>query len=83
MDSDVVGDEYDLRDVPYVQYFSENYAFHAAYWHDAFGSPKSHGCINLSPSDARWLFHWTDPAVPLLWHGAFSLRGGTPVHITP
>lgn len=81
MSSDEVGDEFDLSDVPYVQYFSEGYALHAAYWHDAFGTPKSHGCINLSPSDARFLFHFTDPPVPMAWHGAFSLRRGTLVSI--
>jgi hypothetical protein len=83
MDSDEVGDEFDLRDVPYVQYFSDGFAFHAAYWHDTFGTPHSHGCVNLSPSDSRWLFHWTDPPVPQAWHGAMSLRGGTLVYISP
>ncbi len=83
MDSDDVGDEFDLRDVPYVQYFSEGFAFHAAYWHDTFGTPHSHGCVNLSPSDARWLFHWTDPPVPQAWHGAMSLHDGTLVYISP
>ena len=83
MDSDEVGDEFDLRDVPYVQYFSEGFAFHAAYWHDTFGTPHSHGCVNLSPIDSRWLFHWTDPPVPQAWHGAMSLRGGTLVYISP
>jgi L,D-transpeptidase-like protein len=83
MDSDEVGDQFDLRDVPYVQYFSEGFAFHAAYWHDTFGTPHSHGCVNLSPSDSRWLFHWTDPPVPQAWHGAMSLRGGTLVYISP
>jgi lipoprotein-anchoring transpeptidase ErfK/SrfK len=82
MDGDEVGDEFDLRDVPYVQYFTEGYALHAAYWHDAFGLPKSHGCVNLSPLDARALFHLTEPAVPQAWHGAFA-RGGTLVSITP
>jgi hypothetical protein len=83
MDSDEVGDSFDLRDVPYVQYFSEGFAFHAAYWHDTFGTPHSHGCVNISPSDSRWLFHWTDPPVPQTWHGAMSLRGGTLVYISP
>jgi hypothetical protein len=82
MSGDEVGDEYDLGDVPYVQYWSGGYAFHAAYWHDAFGTPKSHGCVNLSPIDARWLFHFTEPSVPRGWHGAFSLREGTLVSIT-
>ncbi|HEY6723413.1 MAG TPA: L,D-transpeptidase [Polyangiaceae bacterium] len=83
MSNDEVGDEFDLRDVPYVQYFQDGYAFHAAYWHDAFGSPRSHGCINLSPADARWLFHFTGPAVPRAWHSALSLREGTLVYIHP
>jgi lipoprotein-anchoring transpeptidase ErfK/SrfK len=83
MDSDAEGAEFDLRDVPYVQYFQDGFALHAAFWHDSFGQPYSHGCINLSPLDARALFHMTDPPVPQTWHGAMSLRGGTLVHITP
>lgn len=83
MDSDTEGAEFDLRDVPYVQYFKEGYALHAAFWHDSFGQPYSHGCVNLSPLDARALFHMTNPPVPQTWHGAMSLSGGTLVHITP
>jgi hypothetical protein len=83
MDGDEVGDEYDLRDVPYVQYFHEGYALHGVYWHDGFGAPRSHGCVNLSPHDARWLFGWTTPTVPVEWHGAMSLLGGTLVAIHP
>lgn len=75
MDGDDVGDEFDLHEVPYVQYFKEGFAFHAAYWHDGFGVPRSHGCVNLSPLDARWLFAWTEPHVPAAWHGAMSTRG--------
>jgi hypothetical protein len=82
MDGDDVGDEFDLRDVPYVQYFKDGFAFHAAYWHDAFGTPRSHGCVNLSPLDARWLFAWTAPSVPTAWHGAMS-NHGTLVSIHP
>jgi lipoprotein-anchoring transpeptidase ErfK/SrfK len=83
MSGDELGDEFDLRDVPYVQYFREGYALHAAYWHDSFGKPRSHGCINLSPADARWLFHWSDPPVPPAWHGAMTLRNGTLVYVHP
>lgn len=83
MAGDEEGDEFDLRDVPYVQYFKEGYALHGAYWHDRFGTPRSHGCINLSPQDAQWLFEWTDPHVPPAWHGAMSLREGTLVSIHP
>lgn len=73
---------FDLRDVPYVQYFSGGYALHAAYWHDDFGQPKSHGCINLSPRDAKWLFGWTQPALPERWHGVLS-EEGTWINIHP
>lgn len=83
MTGDEIGDAFDLGEVPYVQYFSEGYALHAAYWHDAFGTPRSHGCVNLSPLDARYLFHHTEPAVPRGFHGAFSLREGTLIEITP
>lgn len=83
MDGDEVGDEFDLRDVPWVQYFTAGYALHAAYWHDGFGTPRSHGCINLSPIDAAWLFEWTDPPVPERWHGALSLREGTLIYVHP
>ncbi|MBC7171427.1 MAG: L,D-transpeptidase, partial [Polyangiaceae bacterium] len=40
---------------------------HAAFWHDAFGERRSHGCVNLSPSDARYIFEFTQPALPPGW----------------
>jgi lipoprotein-anchoring transpeptidase ErfK/SrfK len=83
MDGDDVGDEFDLRDVAFVQYFTEGYALHAAYWHDDFGTPRSHGCINLAPRDAAWLFEWTTPEVPKEWHAGLALRGGTIVYTHP
>ncbi len=67
---------YQIDDVPYVQYFQGGYALHAAFWHDAFGQPKSHGCINLSPRDALWLFGQTEPKLPDGWHGVYSGRAG-------
>jgi L,D-transpeptidase-like protein len=81
MSSEVVGEEFELKDIPYVQYFQEGYALHAAYWHDDFGIPRSHGCINLSPEDARWLFGWTEPQVPPTWHGARAAEGGSVVYV--
>jgi lipoprotein-anchoring transpeptidase ErfK/SrfK len=83
MDSTVVGEEFSLRDVPYVQYFEGSYALHAAYWHDGFGEPRSHGCINLAPIDAQWLFGWTGPTLPEKWHGVLArpLSSGTPIWI--
>jgi hypothetical protein len=59
---------FQLRDVPYIQYFENGYALHAAYWHDVFGTPRSHGCVNLAPIDAHRIFFWTDPPVPDGWH---------------
>jgi len=81
MSSDEVGEEFELRDVPYVQYFEKGYALHGAYWHDRFGTPKSHGCINLAPEDARRLFFFTEPALPVGWHGVLKALTGTVVFI--
>lgn len=77
MASNETGEEFELRDVPYVQYFEDGYALHGAYWHDRFGVPKSHGCINLAPEDARRVFAWTEPQVPTGWHGALLPLQGT------
>jgi len=68
-------DPYEMREVPWVQYFSDDFALHGVYWHDGFGSPRSHGCVNLSPIDARFLFHFTSPGVPRAWHGVVAPRG--------
>ncbi len=59
-----------LADVPYTQYFRPPFAIHTAYWHEDFGMPKSAGCVNVSPEDGRFLFDWTDVAVPAGWQGA-------------
>ena len=59
--TDASTSSYYLEDVPYTMYFHEDFALHGAYWHDAFGSKRSHGCVNLSPRDAKWLFQWTTP----------------------
>jgi lipoprotein-anchoring transpeptidase ErfK/SrfK len=63
---------FQLKDVPYIQYFESGYALHAAYWHDVFGTPRSHGCVNLAPVDAHRIFMWTDPPVPEGWHSVTS-----------
>lgn len=84
MSSNELGEEFELQDVPYVQYFDKGgYALHGAYWHDRFGVPKSHGCINLAPEDARRIFFWTEPAVPQGWHGALLPLRGTVLFIHP
>ncbi|MDM8520721.1 L,D-transpeptidase [Anaerolineales bacterium HSG6] len=53
-----MNDYYYLEDVRATMFFTESYAFHAAYWHDDFGRYKSHGCVNMSPVDADWMFNW-------------------------
>ena len=78
MDADDPENHFELRDVPWVQYFEAGYALHAAYWHDDFGRMRSHGCVNLSPIDARRLFFWTDPALPEGWHGVKANGGMGP-----
>ncbi|MEX1367218.1 MAG: L,D-transpeptidase [Nannocystaceae bacterium] len=68
---------YSIDDVPWTQYFSGSVALHGAFWHAGFGQVRSHGCVNLSPADARWLFGFTDPPLPTDWHAA-SPTDGTP-----
>ena len=57
-------DAYDLQSVPWVQYFDESISLHGTYWHDLFGYRRSHGCVNLSISDSRWVFEWMTQAEP-------------------
>jgi hypothetical protein len=79
MDGDgvVAGDlPYSIEDVPFVQYYEGSYALHAAFWHSNFGREMSHGCVNLSPLDAKRVFFWTEPKLPRGWHGVWS----TPEH---
>ncbi len=66
---------YYLSEVPFTQFFHMPFALHAAYWHDCFGEPKSGGCVNLSPEDAKWLFGWTEPELPEGWHAVRSGDG--------
>ena len=55
-------------DVPGVGWTSlfvgEGVAIHSTYWHNNYGEPMSHGCVNVSPEDAKWIFRWTQPSVP-------------------
>lgn len=62
---DLASNGFDLPGVPWICYISENgVAFHGTYWHNDFGKPRSHGCINLPPQAARWIYRWTQPVVP-------------------
>jgi lipoprotein-anchoring transpeptidase ErfK/SrfK len=55
---DMKGPGYYLPDVPYVMFFYRDYGLHGTYWHNNFGTPMSHGCVNLRTEDAAWLFNW-------------------------
>jgi hypothetical protein len=67
-------DPYSVATVPWTQYFSDDgLALHTAYWHDAFGTKRSHGCVNLAPRDARWLYYWSDPQMPPGWTSASGI----------
>lgn len=86
MDDLNAGEEsYLIEDVPWTMYFEGSYALHAAFWHHSFGRVRSHGCVNLAPADARWVFQWSTPTLPAAWHGMFADEAhvGTWIYITP
>lgn len=62
--ADMAGPGYYLRSVPYTMYFYKSYAIHGTYWHNNFGQPMSHGCVNMKTEEAAWLYEWTDPPIP-------------------
>jgi len=66
---DIASNGFDLPGVPWVIYIKDNgISFHGTYWHNDYGRPRSHGCINLTPQAARWLYRWTTPTVPFDKH---------------
>lgn len=67
--SDLGDDRYRIEDVPWTQYFDGSIALHGAFWHAQYGIVHSHGCVNLSPRDARYVFTHTWPEIPEGWHG--------------
>jgi hypothetical protein len=60
----MTGPDYYLPEVPYTMYFYRGYGLHGAYWHNNFGQPMSHGCVNLKIDEAKQLFEWADPVIP-------------------
>jgi len=64
----MTGPGYDLPNVPYTMYFYKGYGIHGTYWHNNFGHPMSHGCINMRTSDAAWLFNWASIGTPVVTH---------------
>jgi hypothetical protein len=65
-------DPYVAQAVPFVLFFDKGRALHGTYWHDRFGSQRSHGCVNLAMADAAWLFGWAPPALPGGWRGIYG-----------
>jgi lipoprotein-anchoring transpeptidase ErfK/SrfK len=77
-------DYYNLPNVKWVQYFYQAYAFHGTYWHNDFGRPKSHGCLNMTNADAKWLFDWAGPKWDgkTVWFNSTEDNPGTLVIVT-
>ncbi len=61
--SRALGTYYYLPNVPYIMYFNKGYGIHGAYWHNNFGTPMSHGCVNVAIPDAEKLFYWSGPTI--------------------
>jgi lipoprotein-anchoring transpeptidase ErfK/SrfK len=57
--ADMTGPGYYLPNVPYVMYFYNGYGIHGTYWHNNFGTPMSHGCVNLAPEEAAWVYEFS------------------------
>ncbi len=62
---DMSGPGYFLPQVPYTMYFFQGYGIHGTYWHNAFGRPMSHGCVNLPTDEAQWFFNFADVGTPV------------------
>ncbi len=75
---------YYLPGVKWVQYFYRDYGFHGTYWHNNFGNPMSHGCINMTNADAKWLFDWAGPTWDgkTTWYKSTQENPGTFVIVT-
>jgi lipoprotein-anchoring transpeptidase ErfK/SrfK len=69
-------DAYYLEDVPWTMYFDQARALHGAYWRANLGFPQSHGCVNLSIGDSRWIFDWAEIGD---WVYVWDPSGETPV----
>lgn len=73
---------YDLPGVPWICYFTENgLSFHGTFWHNDYGRPRSHGCINLTPQAAKWIYRWTTPEVPPEVQMIYKRGTGTPLDV--
>ena len=66
--SKALGTYYNLPNVPYTMYYDRGYGIHGAYWHNNFGNPMSHGCINMKPEEAGIVFRWADIGTKVIVH---------------
>ncbi len=75
----MTGEDFNLPGVSFPSYFWGAVAIHGTYWHNDYGRPRSHGCVNVGPEAAKWLFRWTTPVVPYEENGLRVREGGTRV----
>lgn len=75
----MVGDDFDLPGVCFDTYFWGGVAIHGTYWHNDYGRPRSHGCVNIAPWAAKWIYRWTVPVAPYHEEWVTSKEGGTAV----
>jgi lipoprotein-anchoring transpeptidase ErfK/SrfK len=64
----MTGPDYDLPNVPWTMFFYGGYAIHGTYWHNNFGTPMSHGCVNMKIAEAKWLFNWAPKGTLVVVH---------------
>ncbi len=83
LERDDAEQHYSIEDVPYAQFFDKAVALHGAFWHKDFGRVHSHGCVNLAPRDAQWLFDFTLPHLPAGWSAVLPtpLERGTAIRV--
>ena len=60
------GPGYYLPDVPFIMYFYKGYGLHGTYWHNNFGQPMSHGCVNMPTPEAEWAYNWAGIGTPVI-----------------
>jgi hypothetical protein len=74
LENEEAGNYYAMQEVPWVMYFERGYGLHGTFWHREFGHVRSHGCVNLSPLDARRVFDWSTPRLPAGWSAVLPTR---------
>lgn len=67
---------YRVEEIPWVMYYHDKYAVHGAYWHNTFGNVRSHGCTNIAPTDAKWLFDWGPGRIHERWISNLNVKDG-------